>query len=137
MKLYLVKQLNGTFKPAYDSDYEKAKKIKVNELYEYDFKQPRNVKFHRKFFALLNLVYNNQDVYSNIEDLREDLTIEAGYFRLTENIKGQTVKRAKSISFASMDETGFSDLYNSVVNVVINWLKISKEEISENIEQFF
>jgi len=137
MKLYLVKQLNGTFKVAYDSDYDKAKKIKVNEPYEFEYKLPRNYRFHKKYFALLNLVYNNQDVYTNIEDLREDLTIEAGYFRLTENIKGQTVKRAKSISFAQMDDAEFSDLYNSVVNVVINWLKISKEEIAENIEQFF
>jgi len=137
MKITLIKTLNGYFKVAYDSDYDKAKKIKVNEPYEFEYKLPRNYRFHKKFFALLNLVYNNQDVYSNIEDLREDLTIEAGYYRLTENIKGQTVKRAKSISFAQMDETEFSDLYNSVVNVVINWLKISKEEISENIEQFF
>jgi len=137
MKLTLVKQLNGTFKVAYDSDYDKAKKIKVNEPYEFEYKLPRNYRFHKKFFALLNLVYNNQDVYTNIDDLREDLTIEAGYYRLTENIKGQTIKRAKSISFANMDEAEFSELYNSIVNVVINWLKISKEEISENIEQFF
>jgi len=137
MKITLVKQLNGQFKVAFDSDYEKAKKIKIGEPYEYEYHVPRNYKFHKKFFALLELVFNNQDAYSNKEDLREDLTIEAGYYRLTENIKGQTVKRAKSISFAQMDETEFSDLYNSVVNVVINWLKISREEIAENIEQFF
>ena len=137
MKITLVKQLNNTFKIAYDSDYEKAKKIKVNEFYEFEYKQPRNYQFHKKFFALMELVFNNQEAYSNKEDLREDLTIEAGYFRLTENIHGQTVKKAKSISFASMDETEFSELYNSIVNVIVNWLKIDKQDIIDNVQQYF
>jgi hypothetical protein len=34
----LIKQLNETFTPAYDSDLEIAKKIKVNSFYEFDFK---------------------------------------------------------------------------------------------------
>lgn len=137
MKLFLVKQLNGTFKVAYDSDYEKAKKIKVNELYEVEIRQPRNIKFHNKFFALLELVYQNQEAYSNMDDLREDLTIEAGFYREVINLHGQTVKKAKSISFAQMDDFEFSELYSAFVNVVINWLKISKEDIAENIEQHF
>lgn len=137
MKITLVKQLNGQFKTAYDSDFEKAKKIKVGDFLEYEYKKPRNYLFHKKFFSLIDLVFQNQEAYSNKDDLREDLTIEAGYFRFTENIHGQTVKKAKSISFASMDEIEFGELYNSLVNVVINWLKITKEEIAENVEQYF
>ena len=45
MKISLVKQLNGTFKSAYDSDFEIAKKIKAGDIIEYQFKQVRNVKF--------------------------------------------------------------------------------------------
>jgi len=137
MKITLVKQLNSTFKLAYDSDFEQAKKIKVGEFYEFSYSMPRNYKFHKKFFALLELVYQNQEVYSNKDDLREDLTIEAGYFRLTENIKGQTVKRAKSISFAQMDEAEFSEFYSAIINVVVNWLKIDKEDLIDNIQQYF
>lgn len=137
MKLTLVKQLNGYFKVAYDSDHEKAKKIKAGEPYDFEYHLPRNYKFHKKFFALLELAFNNQEAYSNKEDMREDLIIEAGYYRLTENIHSQTVKKAKSISFSQMDEAEFSELYNSVVNVLIQWLKISKEEIADNIEQYF
>jgi len=137
MKITLVKQLNSTFKLAYDSDFEQAKKIKVGEFYEFSYSMPRNYKFHKKFFALLELVYQNQEAYSNKDDLREDLTIEAGYFRLTENIKGQTVKRAKSISFAQMDEAEFSEFYSAIINVVVNWLKIDKEDLIDNIQQYF
>jgi len=57
MKITLIKQLNNTFKIAYDSDYETTKKIKVGEPYEFEFKNVRNLKFHKKFFALMNMVF--------------------------------------------------------------------------------
>ena len=67
MKLTLIKQLNNTFKLAYDSDYDKAKKIKVGEAYECEIKQSRNIKFHRKYFALINMVYDNQEVSRSLD----------------------------------------------------------------------
>ena len=80
----------------------KLKKIKVGEEYQCDIKQPRNYKFHRKFFALINMVYENQDIFINIDHLREELTKATGYYDSYINHKGATVYRAKSISFAKM-----------------------------------
>jgi hypothetical protein len=42
---------------------------------------------------LVNLAYHNQDTYNNIDDMREDLTIDAGFYRTTENKRGEVVKR--------------------------------------------
>jgi len=136
-KITLVKQLNGFFKPAYNSDYDLAKKIPLNESIEYEFTKKRNIKFHRKFFALLNLVYENQEVYNNIEHLRKDLTISAGFYEIRHNFEGVEIYEPKSISFAKMDEIEFSELYNRFIDVVVKWLGIDKQEILENIEQFF
>jgi len=137
MKLTLIKQFNNTFKLAYNSDYELAKKVPLNEPIEFEFTKKRNLKFHKKFFALLNMVYENQEQYNNIEHLRKDLTISAGYYDLRFNIEGVEVKEAKSISFAKMDDTEFSEFYNRIVDVVVKWLGIDKQEIIENIEQYF
>ncbi len=52
----------GTYlKPNYDTDQEQIKKckFKIGETYEIEYKKPRNVKYHRKYFALLNLCYSN------------------------------------------------------------------------------
>ena len=57
MKITLIKTLNNTFKIAFDSDYETAKKIKVNEPYEFEFKNSRNLKHNKKYFCFVNLVY--------------------------------------------------------------------------------
>ncbi len=137
MKISLVKQLNGHFKVAYDSDHEKAKKIKVNEFYEFSYSKPRNYQFHKKFFALLELVYQNQELYNNKDDLREDLTIEAGFYRNAKNLQGEPVKKAKSISFAKMDENEFNDFYNRIIDVIVKWLKIEKQDVIDNITQYF
>jgi UDP-N-acetylglucosamine:LPS N-acetylglucosamine transferase len=137
MKIALIKQLNGSFIPAYDSDHEIAKKIKVNSFYEFDFKKPRNYMFHKKFFALINLAYHNQDTYNNIDDMREDLIIDAGFYRTTDNKHAETVKKALSISFASMDEIKFNELYSRVADVIVKWLGIEKQDIVDNIQMYF
>ena len=137
MKITLVKQLNGQFKLAYDSDFEQAKKIKVGEFYEFSYSKPRNYLFHKKFFALVELVYQNQEAYSNKDDLREDLTIDAGFYRVTTNLQGNEVKKAQSISFAQMDEIEFNEFYNRFIDAVVRWLKIDKQDLIDNITQYF
>jgi hypothetical protein len=137
MKITLIKQLNNTFKIAFDSDFEKAKKIKVGEPLEYEYKQLRNIKFHRKLFALLNMVFQNQEIYNNIEHLRKDLTIEAGYYDLRANIHGEEIKEAKSISFANMDQDEFDSYYSAVLDTVVKYFHFDKQDIIDNIEQYF
>tara|TARA_R110000868_G_scaffold22661_3_gene92844 strand:+ start:65 stop:478 length:414 start_codon:yes stop_codon:yes gene_type:complete len=137
MKITLVKQLNGQFKLAYDSDFEQAKKIKVGEFYEFSYSKPRNYMFHKKFFALVELVYQNQEAYSNKDDLRKDLTIDAGFYRVTTNLQGNEVKKAQSISFAQMDEIEFNEFYNRFIDAVVRWLKIDKQDLIDNITQYF
>lgn len=137
MKL-LVKKTNSGLKPMYDSDYEVYSKIPLGEEFEIDYKKARNLKFHKKFFALIKLAFENQEQYRLLDELREDLTIQAGYYyEHTNFITGEIKMRAKSISFSSMDNTEFTKLYDGVKTVIIEWLKITDEDIKENIEQFF
>ena len=137
MKVTVIKQLNNTLKVAYNSDYELIKKLKLNTEYQVEIKQPRNYRFLKKFFTLINMVYENQETYNNIDDLRHDLIVSAGYYRKTINMQGVEVKRANSVSFSKMNETQFSELYNSVIDVVVKWLGFDKEDIKTNIEQYF
>lgn len=137
MEITLIKTLSGSFKPAYDSDYEKAKKIALNEPFVFTYKKPRNYLFHKKFFGLLNMVFENQEQYSNLDHLRNDLIIEAGFYEIRHGLHGEELKEAKSISFASMDEIEFSELYNRVIDVIVKYFKFEKVDILANIEQYF
>ena len=136
-EIHLVKQLNGSLLPAYDSDKEMLSSIKAGEIYKYKFSKPRNVKFHRKFFALINLVYHNQEHYTSANHLRYDLTIESGYYELRVNkFTGEEIKVAKSIAFASMDEVEFSKLYGSFLTTVVRVFGWDGKDIEENMVNF-
>lgn len=137
MKIFLVKQKDNTFKVAYDSDYENIKKIKVNEIYQCEIKQPRNLKFHRKFFALIKMVFDNQEHYTSFDRLRKHLIIEAGFYDESVDFKGTIQQEAKSISFASMKQYQFDDLYSKVLDVIVKYFNFDKQDIKDNIEQYF
>jgi len=136
-KALLVKQMNNSFLPAYDSDYETMRKIKVGETIEVSFRKPRNIAHHRKFFALMNLVFSNQEIFDNIDFMRKELTKAAGYYDTYVNHKGITCFEAKSISFANMDQTDFDDLYQRFLDKVEEIFEFDSELVKENIEKFY
>lgn len=138
MDLHLIKTLNGSFKLAYDSDYEKAKQIPLNEPFKVVYTKQRNARFHRKFFALINLCYQNQERFDNIEHLRKRLIISAGYYDLIFDLDTmEEIKEAQSISFSKMDETEFNKLYSDVLNVICDKFLFDKNEVLENVQQYF
>lgn len=138
MEITLIKTLNGSFKLAFDSDYDKAKSIPLNEPFEVKYTKKRNAKFHRKFFALINLCYQNQSHYNNFEHLRKELIICAGHYELVFNLEtGEQKKEALSISFANMDENGFNKLYSDVLTVICDKFLFNKQDILDNVQQYF
>ena len=80
MKVGLVRQPNNSLKPAYDSDYDVITKLSIGEVYFFEHKKERNIGFHRKFFSLIKMVFENQEHYKNFEKLRKDLIVSAGYY---------------------------------------------------------
>ena len=136
MKIYCQIDHQKRIIPLFDSDMDNLRKIRRGVDLEIDIKQPRNYKFLKKFHALVNMIFENQDIYDNIEHLRKDLTILAGYYDEHPNFHGEIVKTAKSISFAKMTEEEFSDLYSKFCDTIIKVMGWSQELIEENIESF-
>ena len=147
----------------------------------------RNLAFHRRFFALLNLTFDyweptggmvspaEQGILSrfvrylaqfgagnvlnkakdefidqlassrierhgpqaekSFEVMRKWLTVEAGYYTVVMLPDGGMRKEAKSVSFAKMDQTEFSDLYRAVFGVCWRYVlskQFATEEEAEN-----
>jgi hypothetical protein len=126
---------NGRIIPEYNTDYDKMAKIKPNTSYKVSITRPRNVRFHRKFFALLNLAYQNQETFDNIEHLRYWVTMKAGYYNLTATPSGEMFT-PKSISFSSMNQEQFDELYSKSLDVIIRWMGISEQEIQQQLIDF-
>ena len=135
MKIALVKQLDNSFKIAHPSDYETAKKQKAGETLFFEVKKERNIKFHRKLFALINLVFQNQDLTDDKDNLRAYLTVKSGFY---ETIKSDTgvMYLPKSISFAKMDATEFEQLFIKFLNVSSKLIGVDNEDIMNELSEF-
>ena len=121
--------------PLYNSGYEAYSKLKIGWEGEVTFKQPRNISFHRKFYALINMAFENQEQFNNLDHYRKYLTCKAGFYTSYETNNGTFVE-ADSISFTSMDEIEFADLYSKMLDVIIKELGITGEEVAQNIVEF-
>ena len=136
MKFFAEISALNQIKPCFDSDYQALKRIPKNTEVEIEIKQKRNIRFHRKAMALLNLAFQNQDKFEQFNHLRYYLTMKAGWVDIVATPQGQMFI-PKSISFSAMDEIEFSDWYDKVLDQVINLIGSGKEEIEQELINFF
>lgn len=137
MEIFLVKGDDNRFTVAYDTDYEKIYKLKTGKVLKCKITQPRNLRLHNKFMALVRMVYNNQEHYNNFDHLRKDLIKSAGFYEERVSFDGELTQEAKSISFTGMEEHEFQDLYSKVIDVIVQYFNFDKEDILINVQQYF
>jgi hypothetical protein len=138
MEVLLAKGLGQTLHPADDESAEQLRRLGRGEILRFTARRPRNLGHHRKFFALLDLLYENQELYTDREQFRRAVIIEAGHFDDQRLLDGTVVRTARSISFASMDQSAFEAVYDSVVAVALTALLpgIDRQDLEQEVEAF-
>ena len=123
MEIHLVRTSTG-LRPYSDDDYEEMKKIKVGAIVKANIVRPRNVKFHRKFFSLIRAAWDclteQQRInLRSVDTFREQLLITSGFSEPLYDLNGQKfLEKAKSISFAKMDEV-YSKVLDTILTVMV------------------
>ena len=127
--IFLVKTPNGSLAPADGKSAEILMNQKVGQGFRVKLTKVRNIRFHRKFFALLNYAfdtwepeekeYKGEPVQKNFDQFRRDITILAGFYETAVRLDGAVRVTAKSISFANMEEDEFEELYSKVIDVLL------------------
>jgi len=74
------------------------------------------MKFHKKYFALLNAVIINQEHYKTVDNLHEAIKYLGGYYETIIPLEGHPFIKTKSISFHTMDNESFSDFYSIAID---------------------
>ena len=128
MLINLIRQ-GSVFIPATDYDQQQIEKIKQRDYVSAEVKRPRNAKFHRKYMALLNYAFENWEPgeidskygkpKKSFDRFRKDLAILSGFYDIEIRLNGETSVTAKSISFASMKEDEFEELYSNTIDVIL------------------
>ena len=134
MKLLLRNTISGLV-PLYPSDQEEKKKLKLGTDYEAEIRLPRNVGFHRKMFALFNVGHQNTSLDMPFETYRKYMTMKAGYFKAYQTPKG-VYYEADSLSFSSMSQETFEEVYSRVLDKIIEDIGATSEEIERALVDF-
>lgn len=143
MKLLVVNTLRGLV-PMGDDDYEAKKKLKLGQTYSVEVKVVRNVDFHRKYFALVAYAWEfltEQEIanFKTKENFRKYLEIAAGHCDVLFHPRLQEfVEVPRSISFSSMDNASFSDLYRRVKDVIFSIIgnRVTQDEFERLLIDF-
>lgn len=119
--------------------------------------QTRNEKFHRKYFALLHVAFDNftptvdQEQFKqhypaveakpekNFKRFRNDIAILTGHYDTTIRLDGTVRLEARSISFGKMSNEEFAQLYSATVNLLLkNVYKdtLSEKELNDIVGQY-
>ncbi len=148
----LMKGAGGGLIPCDEGAREFIEKMKAGVGVRAKITKVRNIKYHRKFFALLNVGfdawepphaegYRGEPIQKQFERFRKDVTVLAGFYEPVYSMKGEVRLEAKSISFGSMEETEFDALYGKVADVLLqrvlkNYTRDDLDRVVEEILRF-
>ena len=147
MDMVLVKTPNGALAPADEEARALIEKLKAGQGVRATIRRARNVKFHRKAFALFKLAfdvwepvtpleYQGLPVAKGFDRFRKDMTILAGFYKAVYNARGEVRLEAESLSFAAMSEERFETVFRAVLTVVWNRvLKAAGYASEEEVER--
>ena len=135
--------LNEDEDRAWKRFWSHLRRLEAGEISLLGLTFPRNPKFHRRFFALLDVgfdawepnrkrkSYKGREMVKNRDQFREDVIILAGHYEQTFDLKGRMVIRAKSIKFARMDDVQFERLYQDVIAVLLREVCVHYKDRAE------
>lgn len=131
-----VTRIGYALRGASDEDTEAIHELPMGETYKCKITRPRNPKFHNKAMALLRFGYEHytpaedpeweakwgMTPAKNFDRYRKEVTMLAGYTEAYYSMgRDKIIVEPRSISFAKMDETTFSEYYNNIKTVIWNY----------------
>ena len=149
MEVFVTKSLSGSLMPAWPSEVGKLEELSRGRVFKAVLTQPRNLPFHRKGFALFKVAFDlwsetleaqefrGREVRPEFERFRKDLTIMAGFFRPVFNAKGEVRVEAESLSFASMTEERFGQVYSALLDVILQKVlrNVNRDDLEAAVER--
>jgi len=130
-----VKSLSG-FIPDSEAARTFHRRVKVGSTIELKGSASRNIQHHKKFFAMLKIIFENQEHYASMDVLLGVCKLAVGHCDVIETPRG-TVRLPKSISFSALSQSQFEDFYDRAVQWATTDViaGLSKQHLDEAVEQ--
>lgn len=131
-KRFFRKMPGGVLVPDDESTAEWMQKVKNGDVLGAEFRRPRNYRFLQKLMCLYrccfdyfveqqdwNMQYRGMQVEPSFEMFRKQLTILAGHYVASYDIRGDVRLEAKSLSFANCTEEEAEQIFSDVINAAL------------------
>lgn len=120
--LVLAKR-GGVLAPVDDADRELVSRLREGEPVRVEIKARRNVKRHRLYWRLMQILFENTDAWPSAESASDSIKIAVGHVeQIADAITGEIHLRPKSISFERMEESEFCRFLDRVIYVITDRL---------------
>lgn len=120
MTRFVARKHLGSLRPVDDAGEEALSKIAQGDLVMVEVKRPRNIKFHRMYWALVTIVWQQLDEYRypTADDLHAAIKIAAGLRTRIVLPDGTIGFIPGSIAFNKMSQDDFSAFFDRVCNLI-------------------
>jgi len=125
---FWVRRIGGTLAPIGPEDFAALCKLPCTgeDLYV-EVKRPRNGAHHRLYWTMCQRIA--EAIGSEAENVSDILKISTGYCTIIKTATYGEVRLPKSISFAAMDQTGFSSFFERCVQVIQSEWGIKRADV--------
>lgn len=128
-------------KRAYHRFKKQLDELVPGELFTLEVWFPREGWRHRKHFAMLATIYDAQEQFADVDQLRMWLQVGAGHCEFVPGPTGRMVAIPKSISWSKMDDAEFTEHHRKVVDFLRSehaqrflWPHLTPEQTWQTIE---
>ena len=127
----------GCLRPFGDEAEAMLQKWKIGSVVSVEVKQPRNPDHHKKFFALLNLIYSNQEHYKSTDEILDAFKFAVGHTKKIKTRRG-VIEVPLSISFSAMSQDEFAAFYDKAVDFVCTEVipGLQREDLAKELMEF-
>lgn len=123
MEIWLHRTIHGL---AAQDDAARAylRKLKLGDVVKCEVIRPRSVKYHRRFFGMLNTVWQACGDWQTVDDLLVELKFRAGLVdrqRVIDKATGEVLAeiiKPRSISFAAMSDDEFREFVDRCIKII-------------------
>lgn len=119
IEAWVTRSPMGHIVPANAQSAEALSAIPAKEWRKVKVWLPRNIKHHRKYFALLNAVFPHQTMWPTFNKFREKFEEALGFGEYHVNGRGERYFEKDSIGFDKMDQDEFEQFYERALDLIL------------------
>jgi len=135
-KICLVKRYDLKWEGTNEEDEAKLTRFGIGEVVEFTYTAIRSYINLQRYFVMVKIGFDNQEEYKDIDDYRDAVQMEAGFFReVVLYHKGEKFTRRwpKHINYEECSEEDFIDLQEKAGDVIAKKFGMKNKELQKEV----